>query len=87
MSSNPIPQVRKRLRPEWSDGREALEKAIRGVFEQLERTDVYASCVTCRHFMQEQELCSLGKPTPMRPPANVIANGCRAYDDVTDIPF
>lgn len=35
------------------------------------------SCLTCGHFVEKTETCSLYN---MRPPARVIAFGCPAYD-------
>lgn len=50
-----------------------------------ERSDYFKTCVTCFHFQQKTEVCGLAGS---RPPAKVIANGCKMYKEFDDeIPF
>lgn len=48
--------------------------------------DIHPTCITCRNFDKRTEYCCIAKP-PQRPPAEIIARGCQAYDDVDEIPF
>lgn len=43
-----------------------------------------SSCISCVHFNEPTEICKLFKA---RPPAKVIAFGCRHYNDSDEIPF
>lgn len=45
---------------------------------------LYMSCLNCDHFNEEKELCKL---VNQRPPARVIAFGCKAWQDIDEIPF
>lgn len=54
--------------------------------EAVERTDVFPSCLTCRHFKADNDEDICGKYNA-RPPARIIANACPDYDDHDDIPF
>ena len=59
------------------------------------RSDIFQTCVTCSHFEATElttldeygnttrEICKLAG---LRPPAKVIADGCKKYDD-GEIPF
>jgi hypothetical protein len=55
-------------------------------FALAKRSDIYSSCITCLGFDNKQELCKKANP-PSRPPADIIANGCDAYEDEAEIPF
>lgn len=44
----------------------------------------YKTCITCDHFLEQQEKCNL---YDQRPPARVIAFGCDSYKDDNYIPF
>lgn len=45
---------------------------------------VWKSCLSCDHFNEGLEQCTLYKA---RPPARVIAFGCPSYSDDMDVPF
>lgn len=44
----------------------------------------FQTCITCSHFDETNELCRLYK---LRPPARIIAFGCKSYADQDEIPF
>lgn len=48
--------------------------------------DIHPTCLTCNHFLKAAELCGF-EGCNQRPPAEVIARGCKHYDDVDEIPF
>ena len=55
------------------------------VTNALSATDLYQSCLTCKRFNQNSEICGLYN---QRPPARIIVNACKDYVDVEDdIPF
>lgn len=67
---------------------DGMLKLRRIMEENLDPRDLVASCVTCTNFDNHEELCNLGQPKPLRPPARIIAFGCPSYNDVSDeIPF
>ena len=45
---------------------------------------VMASCINCSFFIEAHELC---KRFNARPPARVIAFGCKDHLDIQEIPF
>lgn len=45
---------------------------------------IYKSCLNCDNFKELQELCKLAN---MRPPAKVIAYGCKAWEPQDLIPY
>lgn len=45
---------------------------------------VYISCLNCINFRETKEECGLAK---QRPPARIIAYGCKMWEDVDLIPF
>lgn len=54
-------------------------------FALFQRSDVYASCVTCLNWDSKGELC---KKFKVRPPADIIVNSCvEHYEDEAEIPF
>lgn len=53
-----------------------LEASISDLIEQAR---LYRSCLTCQHFDEPTEVCSLAGA---RPPARVIAIGCPKYFEV-----
>jgi hypothetical protein len=42
------------------------------------------TCLTCLHFQESNEMCKTYKA---RPPARVIAYGCKDYMNEEEIPF
>ena len=42
------------------------------------------SCISCLHFDEASEICKAFK---QRPPARIIAFGCKTYEDKEEIPF
>lgn len=51
---------------------------------QRHGTPPRSTCLECLHFRKADETCQLATP-PARPPAEVIAYGCPAYED--EVPF
>lgn len=49
---------------------------------ELEIDKLRCSCINCKNFDENAELCKLAN---IRPPAKVIANGCESFVD--GIPF
>jgi hypothetical protein len=51
------------------------------------RTDYFKTCLSCKHFNEDNEGCALANG--LRPPARVIANACKEWKDKIDddIPF
>lgn len=48
--------------------------------EVMEEADVWKTCLNCKRFNEERELCTLCTP-PARPPARVIAFGCPSFEE------
>lgn len=46
--------------------------------------EVVKSCVSCLHWDTDKEFCTMYNS---RPPAIVIAFGCKSYDDIDNVPF
>lgn len=44
----------------------------------------FETCINCTHFAEKEEQCRLYK---LRPPARIIAFGCKSYVDEDQIPF
>lgn len=70
---------------------EALPFIVRNNILQIigiegKRSDYFQTCITCEHWSEPKELC---KKFNVRPPANVIVDGCDSYQDyqLSDIPF
>lgn len=61
-----------------------MKQAIKAVLEGGDKKGIHQSCLSCSHFDETGEQC---KKYSTRPPARVIAFGCRDYDDVDLIPF
>lgn len=59
---------------------------IRNNFDILQefKTSMRESCVNCKYWAHEPEICTLFNA---RPPANIIAFSCMKYEDENDIPF
>ena len=57
--------------PHPNDYDHQLDTAIRQIKERL------PTCLNCFHFTEGSELCDLAKA---RPPARVIAFGCKEFD-------
>lgn len=69
-------------RPKLISGARAdLTNAIANLIEQH---NIYKTCLNCINFREDQELCKLAN---QRPPARVIAYGCKAWEDKDEIPF
>lgn len=51
--------------------------------QMLADAGVFRNCLTCGHWLGEQEQCGLYKS---RPPANIIVTGCESHTDI-EIPF
>lgn len=47
------------------------------------RSDYFRTCITCLHW-DKQNTCNAYNTTP---PPNVIADGCKSYEDEDEIPF
>ena len=47
--------------------------------------DLIRTCITCSFFIESQEACS--RFNNARPPARVIAYGCKDYFSPDEIPF
>lgn len=43
------------------------------------------SCLTCMYFKEDAEVCEHKQNSGLRPPARVIAFGCKLYSE--EIPF
>lgn len=61
-----------------------LDVVRQSIRDAIQRTDIFPSCLSCRHWDETAEIC---KKYSARPPAPIIANGCPEYDDFDDIPF
>lgn len=48
--------------------------------EVMGEDDVWKTCVNCKQFNEDKELCLVCNP-PSRPPARVIAFGCPAFEE------
>jgi hypothetical protein len=73
-------QIRPRIREDKVlDLRDWLIDAIRAFEPELVR-----SCMTCASFRESDEQCVKFKA---RPPARVIAYGCKDYFNEAEIPF
>lgn len=44
----------------------------------------YRTCLNCFHFIEKDENCKMYNA---RPPARIIAYGCKSHDDNDNIPF
>lgn len=78
MSSN---EIRPTLRPDKVyEMRNHLADWLKAYGEELQRT-----CMTCQHFQESAEACRLFGGA--RPPARVIAYGCKDYFSPDEIPF
>lgn len=63
--------------------------AIQGLLQILtasgDRSEFFKTCITCEHWEHKQELC---KKFNARPPAKIIADGCKEYEcSLDDVPF
>lgn len=83
--SMPAPRTRT-LRHEPTVGVKDVMVACLQAILEMERSDIFASCLTCNHWERQAELCRKANP-PARPPAHVIVNACAAYQDYDQIPF
>lgn len=61
-----------------------IEKETQTAEKTGMRLGLTASCISCTHFDETNEIC---KKANARPPARIIAFGCNLYDDFDDIPF
>ena len=63
-------------------------KLVQAAYEAIEKNaDKYfpfQSCLNCKAFSEEKELCLKYN---QRPPVRVIVFGCNSYEDISDIPF
>lgn len=62
------------------DIRDAVQGALQAAFEK----GIMTTCITCIDFNEPTELCQRFKE---RPPARVIAYGCKSYTHDDEIPF
>jgi hypothetical protein len=61
--------------------KQAVSGAVIGIMNEEKPTP---SCISCVHFIEQQETCRLYNG---RPPARVIAYGCESYNDVLEVPY
>lgn len=54
------------------------------LWKELEAVHVYKNCLLCCNFREQTEICSLAN---QRPPARVIIEGCKMFEDKDEIPF
>lgn len=61
---------------------QAFRKQIAKVLQDvMDECDIWKTCINCKHFVEQTELCMLSVP-PLRPPARIITFGCNAFLDV-----
>lgn len=76
--------IKPRLRPEAARNILRVLATLNEVMGTEQDIPMFQNCVTCAHFNEETEIC---RAYTARPPARVIAYGCRTYKDQLDIPF
>ena len=60
---------------------------------EFEREELMQTCLSCHHFdnvskhPETGEALELCKRYGKRPPAKIIANGCRDHEDAYEVPF
>lgn len=60
---------------------QAFKQKLHDIIQEvMEEADVWKTCINCKRFNEDKELCSLCTP-PSRPPARVIAFGCPAFEE------
>ena len=79
--TKPIPKVRYSMSIDINSGLRAFFKHWG---EQRSGEGILESCISCKNFHEQSEIC---KKYRQKPPARVIAFGCKEYDDIDDIPF
>lgn len=84
MSSQPNPHARPDHGPE-RDRAEMLHKTRKALTKAFEEVGLFRNCITCEHFIEHMEVCSLIQGPNNRPNARIIAYGCAAHSE--EIPF
>jgi len=58
---------------------QAFKQKLHDIIQEvMEEADIWKTCINCKSFNEDQELCKLCVPAS-RPPARVIAFGCPAF--------
>ena len=60
-----------------------LQAALNIALQNLDQP-LYKSCLNCLLFNERAELCNKYN---QRPPARIIAYGCKDWEDIKEIPF
>ena len=61
---------------------QAFRKEVMNIIQEvMDDCDVWKTCLNCKYFTEQTELCNKSIP-PTRPPARIITFGCGAFVDV-----
>lgn len=67
------------------DYQQDVSNAASVLTHTLDMLNVLRSCINCRHFREQQEICTGIPPHTARPPARVIAYGCDMHS--AEVPY